>query len=100
MRALVVYVQEEDNMVLDAMIKVDKNVPLPRRGMGNKRKLYPWNKLNVGDSFFVAVPKKADLSSVRASLVSGANQFRKRHAPEQNHTVRAVSGGVRVWRTQ
>lgn len=74
-----------------AMLKIDKDVPIPMRGswQGLGRK-YPFEEMEVGDSFFVT-----DVSpkSVRTS----ANGWKKRH-PGFDYTSRVIDGGTRVWR--
>jgi len=81
----------------DAMLKVDKGIPLPqrKRGAGKPyRKLtggkYPWLKLQLGDSFLVA---DRDIGS----LTSQANVAGHRY--DRKFETRKVDGGVRVWRT-
>ncbi len=76
-------------------IPIDKGVPcpIPRRG----GRIYPWNRMEVGDSFFT--PK--DLRRVRAA----SHSFTSLH-PERclKYTARSVTEngvkGTRIWRTQ
>ncbi len=67
------------------MIKIEKGrkIPKPKKGPGSN--IIPWEKLKVGDSFFV---KKH---------VSPGPDFREKY-PKIKFTQRAVKGGVRVWR--
>lgn len=67
-------------------IKIDKGVPVPNSYA--KKHKYPFPELEVGDSFFVATSP--------GKLSSQAWAMGKRL--KRKFTVRAVEGGVRVWR--
>lgn len=73
-------------------IKIDKGVPIPKAELGRNRK-YPWDELQVGDSFFV--PGKT-----RATFNGFASRFKKTHGI--HFTLRTVTEndikGVRIWR--
>ena len=67
--------------------KIEKGFPVPdTRGM----RKYPWRKLEVGDSFFVA-------GGTTALVSPSASGFSKRN-PGLQFTCMQVEGGVRVWR--
>jgi hypothetical protein len=68
------------------MIKIEKGVPIPRRGNNTK---YPWDKLEPGDSFFIAGKKTSQISG---SFVSAKRRLGIRL------TARAENGGTRIWR--
>lgn len=70
-------------------IKIDKGVPIPTGvGKGSGRGgLYPWKKMDIGDSFFIAA-KKLPIS------ITATN---KRYAPKQFMS-RKEGEGFRVWR--
>ena len=66
--------------------KVDKHIEAPRRS-------YKYPDLNIGESFFV--PCAGDeLDLWRSRLVSFARNRRYKH------TIRAVDGGLRIWRLE
>lgn len=70
---------------------IDKDIPVPKQvGTGRKNK-YPFDALEVGDSFFVKDAKVKTLSRTCGS--HGKRLSRK-------FTSRTVDGGVRVWRTE
>lgn len=69
--------------------EVEKNVPIPERSGGRIPK-YPWNEMDIGDSFLVE-----DLTAYNA-LMSGAGQRKIRNG--EVYTIRKVPEGVRVWR--
>lgn len=60
-------------------VKIEKGIPLANKWKG--RNAYPWDQMEVGDSFFVA--GKAKPTYTRA---------------DKRFTLRTVDGGVRVWR--
>ena len=66
-------------------ITIEKNIPMPARTRTSK---YPFDKLTVGDSFFVQAKK--------GTLAAAANSAAKRLG--WKFSVRVVEGGVRVWR--
>ena len=75
---------------MNEMLKIDRDVPIPPlvgKGLGRK---YPFEEMEIGDSFFVT-----DVSpkSVRTS----ANGWKKRH-PGFEYTSRVIDGWTRVWR--
>lgn len=67
---------------------VEKNIPIPDK---RRKRIYPWDSLSVGDSFFVA---GGDLNG----LCSAAGYRMKTRA--EKYTCRQSEGGVRVWRTE
>lgn len=75
-------------------IKIEKGVAL----IGPRRK-YPFEKMEVGDSFFVPnVPSRSlrkDYARITAAVSGAHKMFR-----DQRFATRRVDGGVRVWRTQ
>jgi hypothetical protein len=79
---------------------IEKNVPLPKsnRGRGNTR--YPFGRMDIGDSFFIAAPENATATQQRIS--SAATHFAARHACR--FTTREVMEdgviGVRIWRIE
>lgn len=70
------------------MFEIEKGVAIPR-GRG-RAGMYPFRKMEVGDSFFVPGATAKHLSSC-------ACQFSARHG--WKFSVRTVDGGARVWRT-
>lgn len=71
------------------MIEIEKGITMPERQ--NKRKvIYPFDNMNVGDSFFVGNASHAKMTA--------AIQYRQRKAPSRKYAARMVDGGVRVWR--
>lgn len=89
----------------------------PVSGRGRGGETYPFDQLNVGQSFFV--PNSAEKPNVAKSLASTVSSATRRYAEEipgqtrvdrkgntvpaiketRKFVVRAVDGGARVWRT-
>ncbi|HDR9153808.1 DUF7303 family protein [Burkholderia vietnamiensis] len=70
---------------------IEKGLPIPAPTRGRPQR-YPFSKLEIGDSFFV----EGDPSARLKELSNCANYHRRFHGG--NFVVRAVDGGVRVWR--
>lgn len=67
------------------MIVIEKNIPVPARVTG-KRSKYPWQQMEIGDSFFTESNAIRALISTRHKVYPA----RYKYANEGN--------GVRVWR--
>lgn len=85
------------------MFTIEKGIPCPAlqpRGVTSK---YPFDKMEVGDSFFVPVsPKEGEaVEHALSRLRSNIEGNKRRVVKMTGHTitVRIVEGGVRVWRT-
>ena len=71
--------------------QIDKGVPMPPISRGKGRLVYPWDEMEVGDSFFVKDGKVKTLSR-------SCGTYGKRL--ERKFTSRTVEGGARVWRVE
>lgn len=70
---------------------IEKGIPVPKMtGAGRKTK-YPFESMEVGDSFFIKDTKVKTIS--RTCCQHGKRLSRK-------FASRTVDGGVRVWRTE
>lgn len=97
-------------------IEIEQNVAVPAvSGRGRKSSMYPFDDMQIGDSFFVeATEAKPDPAKSMASTVAGANaryaeptgEMRVNRngkevpatVPTRRYIVRSVEGGARVWR--
>lgn len=68
---------------------IDKGVPIPPSSHGKGRLIYPWDEMEVGDSF---VPRG---KTGACSLVLSANAQR----PGKTFLARRTDGVSRIWRT-
>jgi hypothetical protein len=69
-------------------VSVEKDLPVPRRNS------YPWNDMEVGDSFFLNYcdNKRLMANRVAASMTAASKRLGRKF------TLRTTSAGVRVWR--
>jgi hypothetical protein len=79
------------------MYKIEKGIePVnPNGGKLGKPRIYPFDKMEIGDSFFV---ESNNVNQTRNSLGACCYNYVKRNDPEKKFMVRKVEGGVRVWR--
>jgi hypothetical protein len=73
---------------------IDKNVPIPTGVKTSARTKYPLEKLEAGDSFFIAVTDAKQLKNLRSSLSVRAKKLKMTIVTLGDET------GLRVWRTQ
>lgn len=73
------------------MYKIEKHVPAPEDLGGMKK--YPFDDMEIGDSFFVPNGKVRNIKQ-QVQYYQNKTEKRKRFA------VREVEGGVRVWRVE
>ena len=71
------------------MIPIEKNIPLTSKS--GARPIYPWESMEIGDSFFAEGLRPITMTNARV----GAE--RKYHT---KYMTRTVDGGVRVWRVK
>lgn len=72
------------------MFEIEKNIPIPNPEVGRNR-LYPFDDLEIGDSFFVPNKTRHDFSGP-LHQASQRTKFK--------FSVRSVDGGVRIWRVK
>lgn len=78
---------------LTNIISIDSGIPLPtRKGRGLS---YPFDDLDIGDSFFVPNRSSSDIQACKA--------LAKQRRPGTDYTTRTAvvdgTSGIRVWRT-
>ena len=73
------------------MIAIQRNIPIPQ---AERKMLYPFAAMEVGDSFAVDGDKKV------CATVSAAVYKYKRENPGKKFTVRTSDAGIRVWRIE
>jgi hypothetical protein len=70
-------------------MEVEKNIPLPRPQRASKPSKYPWDQMEIGDSFLVPGKTTAEMSGrVRYAEKTTGFCFTSRSTPE----------GCRIWR--
>lgn len=70
-------------------VKIDQGIPIPNAGCGHGRKRYPWDKMEVGDSFLHESEKPSSVSG-QASMAGSRLGFK--------FSTRKTEEGYRVWR--
>lgn len=74
-------------------MKIDKDVPMPKA----KAKLkYPFNEMNVGDSFEVPCTKE-ESKAMQIKLASSSGMYGRKYGAK--FTTRQSENGIRIWRT-
>ena len=80
---------------MSTQFKIDKGIELPKRKAPVSHRKYPWDELEVGDSFFIPKKKIVGIGNIRLAAEKRLNRkFSGRSVVE--HRVK----GVRVWRTE
>lgn len=78
----------------DTTVLVEKGIPIPEEKRGGKRyrvSKYPWEQMEIGDSFFIPGCDTQQFSSrISVAQLRTGYTFTARTAPE----------GVRIWRTK
>lgn len=78
--------------------KLEDGVPIPERGRPPKgAPKYPFEKMEVGQSFFVPVDV-AHIPTYRDRIRGAAFYYATKH-PGKTFSTHVVEGGIRVWRT-
>lgn len=75
------------------MIKIEKNIPMPSVGARGRQKTYPFDEMEVGDSFYVEDRTTSQISSL-------AYNWKQRHGSNSKFVVKQEGPGARIWRYQ
>ena len=78
------------------MFDVENGIEVPAKMTGNPLK-YPWDKMDIGDSFHVEHGADHPTNTQRR-LSAAADGYGYRH--NMKFITRQVEGGVRVWRIE
>lgn len=85
--------------------RIQKDVPIPPRGRRGKgtpsnRGIYPWEEMEVGDSFFA--PAAGEVRVLLDNVAQASNLYRRRAGVDWKFALRSVKvgeiKGVRCWR--
>lgn len=79
------------------MIEIDKGIPIPVKKSGTSAN-YPFSSMEVGDSFFIAVVEANEREKMRKRVFANAIYWGR--ITNRKFCVRAVEGGLRVWRIE
>lgn len=78
-------------------IKIERNIALPPK-RGNHGVCYPFDKMEIGDSFSVPTPKHRKVQSFASTLSSCARSWANAHGKKVKFTCRIQDNNVRIWR--
>ncbi len=70
---------------------IEKDVPLPARKIA-RRSPYPFQEMEIGDSFLVPLEKDKSPSAIYASISNAKKRF------NINLTSARTEAGIRIWR--
>lgn len=76
--------------------KIEKNIPIFAKREGAKQKIqskYPYDRLEIGDSFFVPEHIKTKKS------MAAVHGYYQRNFKHKKFTRRTLAKGTRIWRT-
>ena len=83
----------------ESEFKIDQNIPIHGRTKRHKPYTYPFQHMNVGDSFYV--PHKGpedEFEKTRGKINSEARRFVRESEDEPKFQTRLVKQGYRCWR--
>jgi len=87
------------------MYEIEKNIPI--RGRRSTESAYPFDYMEVGDSFFIPMDTEAlhsmkELRKAKRVLAASLYNAVKRRHSGMKIAIRATDGliGIRVWRTE
>jgi hypothetical protein len=78
--------------------EIDDGVPIPKKRTG-KAIYYPFDKLKVGQSFFVP-PDDYEQNTLLHNLRQACGYHQRITMPGRKFVARAWENGVRVWRAE
>ena len=100
----VIKINKPNDFIVDKEtgITIDIGIPLPEDRRSNTK--YPFGNMEVGDSFFVALPTGDIAERLKNRLSQASRTFGKKQDPERKYILRTrlenEISGVRVWRTE
>jgi hypothetical protein len=68
------------------MFTIEKNIPL------SSKKAYPFDQMEVGDSFFIPCDDPKKISYIRSQINNSKKDY-----PKKVISTRKQDGGLRVW---
>lgn len=79
--------------------KIEKGVPMEDFPTVRTTK-YPWDEMEVGDSFEVEIEGAKNRRAKQASIPASGNSWARRKGLERLFKARVTEAGVRVWRVK
>lgn len=75
---------------------IEKNIPYPEAPV--KKRKYPFDKMEVSDSFFVSKDKEISIKELQMRLNNAACNYCRTHDKSKKFKTAQLEKGVRVWR--
>lgn len=77
-------------------VQIEKNIPIPEP---KKRKCkYPFNEMEVGDSFFYPIENNLSTNEMQMRLVNASCSFNRKNGNTYKFRSTQLKNGVRIWR--
>ena len=84
--------------IVGFMFEIESGVEIPPQSTPLRKMKYPFNRLNVGDSFVYPVTSPDDVEAVQNRLQSAAANWGRSRG--MRFVTRRVTQGIRVWRVK
>ena len=84
--------------IVGFMFQIESGVEIPPQAQPLRKTKYPFNRLNVGDSFVFPVATDEDREAVQNRLQSAAANWGRSRG--MRFVTRRVTQGIRVWRVK
>ena len=84
--------------IVGFMFEIESGVEIPPQSAPLRKMKYPFNRLNVGDSFVYPVTSPDDVEAVQNRLQSAAANWGRSRG--MRFVTRRVTQGIRVWRVK
>lgn len=83
---------------IDSDIRIEKNIPIKKKnGFGTQ---YPWNKMEIGDSFYLKIPKGVKYTTYQSSVLTTARSWSLYNNQDAKFSSRKEDKGFRIWRVR
>lgn len=77
-------------------VKIEKGIEMPR--INSKNSYYPYEKMEVGDSFYIEVKEGENMWNVQSRLLTSSKSFILKNNLQWKFTTRKMDKGFRIWR--
>jgi hypothetical protein len=80
--------------------EIDKNIPINKIRWRSSKNNYPFDKIEIGDSFLIPIEKTKSISAVRGSVNNYLISYNRIYKKSIKICTRQCDDGLRVWRTE
>jgi len=79
-----------------SLVKIEDGIPMPEKfPKGGRRKKYPWDEIEVGQSFVIPV---ANIKNAKSFRNARAQVYQAQLIHKRIFTTKQTTKGLRVWR--